>query len=584
MKFNVNRMGEYEYYCKNLLKIRTGKGLEPFNFENRFVQSRINKKWNEIAATGKPVMLIVLKARRHGVSTYVQSRMFHGCHTKSHMQGITIAADDEGCKYLHDMSHTYFEFLPEQLKPEVKRKSVQELVFDLPKSKLDKYGPIGLKSSMRVVSCNNKAGLGTGNHFIHFSEYAMYRDAEGVRKGVIPTAFQEPGTFVVIESTANGMVGPGEAFYSEWCNAKEGESAFTPLFYSWLQHEGYTRPLDKQDLENLRDTLNPEEEELREHHNATWEQLNWRRYQINFLGRFGDEKGDIENFHEQYPTTDDEAFIVSGKNVFDRASLKAYKHGCKNPIWVGDIVGDELREDSYGMLKIWNHPINGEYYVLSIDPSSGEPGATDYGCMQVFRVLNRKEGLVGEQVAEWHGKIESEKLGYMSTILGRYYNEALLAPEVFGYGSAVLNSIVKEDYANVLRRRIRDAITLTRTNRLGWVTSPSTKHDMLTLGRYCVNNKMIVLKSEALLDEMIIFVREEGGSGASAYGRGKDDRVMAFLIALQAIEQEYNDGTSAGSGVLEPSIDRVEKHIRIADPLQNDDFWARPKSTHWLDQ
>jgi hypothetical protein len=95
---------------------------------------------------------------------------------------------------------------------------------------------------------------------------------------------------------------------------------------------------------------------------------------------------------------------------------------------------------------------------------------------------------------------------------------------------------------------------------------------------------MVVLKSEALVDEMIIFVRDEGGSGASAYGRGKDDRVMALLVALQAIDQEFNDGTGADSGVLDPPIDNVEKHIRLVDKLQTDDFWDKPKSTSWLDQ
>jgi hypothetical protein len=575
-------MKDYEFYSKNLLKIRTGKGLEPFDYRNRFVQKKINDKWNELDAQGLPVMLIVLKARRHGVSTYVQSRMFHGCHTRSHMQGITIAADDEGCKYLHDMSHVYYEYLPEPLKPEIKRKSVQELVFDLPKAKMDKYGPIGLKSAMRVVSCNEKAGLGTGNHFIHFSEYAMYRDADRVRKAVVPTAFQEPGTFVVIESTANGMVGPGEPFYTEWQNAKQGKSVFTPLFYSWMDHEDYIRPrigkISREEINKIRDTLDDEERELIDVHNVNFKQLNWRRHQIEFVG------GDIENFREQYPTTDDEAFIVSGNSVFDRKVLKEYKNNVKPPIWIGDIEGKDIRERSDGLLRIWNQPLRGEHYVLAIDPASGEPGATDYGCMQVFRVLNRKEGLVGEQVAEWHGKIEAEKLGYMSTILGYYYNEALLAPEVFGFGHAVLGAINRENYANVLRRTIMDAITLQRTKRLGWVTNASTKPQMLTFGRFCVNGRMVVLKSEALVDEMIIFVRDEGGSGASAYGRGKDDRVMALLVALQAIDQEFNDGTGADSGVLDPPIDNVEKHIRLVDKLQTDDFWDKPKSTSWLDQ
>ncbi len=242
MKFDLSKMNEFLYYSKMLLKIQTGTGLAPFDFGNRYVQKRIDYEWESCVRKGEPVRFIILKARRHGVSTYVQARMFHGCHTQSHRQAITIAADDEGCGYIHNMSQVFYEYLPPELKPATKQKNIHRMVFDYPKTRIQKEGGnYGLKSSLKTVSCTNKAGLGTGNHFIHFSEYAMYRDADGVRKAVIPTAFNEPGTFVVIESTANGMTGHGEAFYTEWKLAKEGKSVFKPLFYSWMQHEGYRR-------------------------------------------------------------------------------------------------------------------------------------------------------------------------------------------------------------------------------------------------------------------------------------------------------------------------------------------------------
>jgi hypothetical protein len=585
---DINKLSNYEYYSRNLLYIQGGEGLVPFDFTRRHVQVEINKEWKKFQQNKLPVTLIILKARRHGVSTYVQSRMFQECHLKSHRQGITIAADDEGCSYIHNMSHTFYEFLPEKLKPMVKYKSSDRLVFDMPKTELSKRGgiPIGLKSSMRTVACNNRAGLGTGNHFIHFSEYAFYRDAESVRKSVIPTVFNVPGTSVVIESTANGMIGAGEAFYDEWKLAKQGKSIFKPLFYSWLEHEGYKRRFfNAKEREELIDTLDPEEEELIDRFGATHEQLNWRRYQIKFLGEGvsqGDYlKGDLENFHEQYPVSDDEAFIVSGNRVFNRLALKEYKDKCKRYKWRGEVESDRLIKDSQGNLRVWEMPQKDEKYIITIDPSSGEPGATDFGCIEVLRVMNvKKTGLMATQSAEWHGRTGAEALGQIAVELGKRYNNAILAPEVFGYGHAVLARIQAMDYWNVFKRRVVDSVEQVSKTKLGWKTDSVTKPTLLTYGRYCVNNKLVVINSEDLVDEMMIFVRDE--TSASAYGRGKDDRVMTFLIGLKVIEQEYGESPVEGGGVLQPTD---EKPLKQGDPLHYDSFWDKRKSKHkhWMD-
>lgn len=577
MLFDLSRLNDFEYYSKLLLKIQTGKGLAPFDFSQRFVQQKLNTEWEKCIRRGEPVLFIILKARRHGVSTYVQGRMFHGCHTQSHRQAITIAADDEGCAYIHNMSQVFYEYLPPELKPATKQKNIHRMVFDYPKTRVQKEGGknYGLKSSLKTVSCTNKAGLGTGNHFIHFSEYAMYRDADGVRKAVIPTAFNEPGNFVIIESTANGMTGYGEAFYTEWKMAKEGKSVFKPLFYSWLQHEGYKRTFtNASEKDELLDTLDFEERELRDRHKATLEQLNWRRYQIKFLGRSdGNMSGAVESFHEQYPTTDEEAFIVSGRSVFNRAILKLYYNQCADPISRYAVVDGRMRKDAEGDLCIWKEPEEKAEYVLSIDPASGEPGATDFGCIEVFKVGRISNNDWGEQVAEWHGKCDAEELARIAQIIGMRYNTALIAPEIFGYGHAVLSALLKNDYPNILRRTQIDAITKTYLNKYGWNTNPTTKPSMLTLGRWIVNNKMIIIRSQFLVMEMITFVRDEGGAGAQAYGRGKDDRVMAFLICLKAMEQEYADHNQDTIGVESPTGSTAGEPINKKDKLHYDSFW-----------
>lgn len=573
LRIDLAKLIDYDYYSRNLLRIQGAQGLMRFDYTSRFVQKKINDKWEEVVKQNRPVQFIILKARRHGVSTYVQSRMFHGCHTKSHMQGITIAADDEGCEYIHGMSQIYYEYLPNELKPQTKYKSKSRLVFDLPKTTLDKLGGvnIGLKSTMKTVSCNNKAGLGTGNHFIHFSEYASYRDAEGVRKALIPTAFNVPGTFVIIESTANGLVGAGAPFYEEWQKAKAGDSPFEPLFFSWLEHEGYRMPLPVSEAEFI-DAMDEEEKELRDKYHATYEQLQWRRNQIGMLGSVeGSQKNGLENFHEQYPTTDDEAFIVSGRNVFDRNRLKTYKQHCEPYKWRGDLYGGKFNRDAGGELKIWEWPIQNEIYIIGIDPASGEPGATDFGCMQVFRVGDRRKGLWGVQVAEWHGKVDAAILGQSAVTLGKMFGNAMLVPEIYGYGDAVLAEILKNNYWNVYKRKQRGVIPQPG-HLYGWRTDMTSKKTITTLGRHIINQGFVWLNSEALVDEMMIFVRDSTSERMSAYGRGKDDRVMAFLITMQAIDEEYGDNAIDSIGIVQPN---KEINYINRDPLLYDDYWEK---------
>ena len=264
-----------------------------------------------------------------------------------------------------------------------------------------------------------------------------------------------------------------------------------------------------------------------------------------------------------------------------------YKNQVKEPLSKADVIGGRLRKSSDGDLWIWKHPEKGAIYVAAIDPASGEPGATDFGCVEVFRVGNVSKGDYGEQVAEWHGKVDADELAKIAMVIGNYYNVALLAPEIFGYGHAVLGGLLRGDYANILRRIQLDAITKTYLKKYGWNTNPATKPSMLTLGRYIINNKMIRIYSEPLIDELIMFTRDAGGSGASAYGRGKDDRCMALLITLKAIEQEFGDVDMDTVGVEQPHKEKV--NVNTKDKLHYDSFWddnpsgEEIKSKHWLD-
>ena len=126
------------------------------------------------------------------------------------------------------------------------------------------------------------------------------------------TVPDEPGTMIVIESTANGF----NDFKDKWDLAVEcqrtGEEGFVPIFFAWWEMPGYRRRVPN----GFRRT--DEEQELAETYGLDDEQLSWRRYTINT--KCG---GDVNRFRQEYPSCPEEAFIASGSCVFNQAAIIA---------------------------------------------------------------------------------------------------------------------------------------------------------------------------------------------------------------------------------------------------------------------
>jgi len=67
-------------------------------------------------------------------------------------------------------------------------------------------------------------GRGLTLSFVHLSEAAFF-PGEDSFLSLLPAVSDGDDTFVAIESTANGRVGPGKAFYDFWNSAVAGKAA-----------------------------------------------------------------------------------------------------------------------------------------------------------------------------------------------------------------------------------------------------------------------------------------------------------------------------------------------------------------------
>jgi hypothetical protein len=517
---DVEKMvSDFEYYCHNLLMIRTkDAGFRRFN---AWWPSQ-RHLWRTIKSDilgQQPVRKIVLKARQQGISTLTEAIMFWRIHTSPNMHALVLSQDRDSASTIFEMARNFYESIPEELRPMKRYSSKKELVLENPDEKTRPTHP-GMRSRIEVQTAG-KFTPPRGSMFqqVHFSEVAFWPNPEDIVPAIIPMVPDLQNTMILYESTGNGK---NNFFYEEWQKAKLGRSAFEPLFIPWFVMPEYSMLFrSPEELEEMRDTLDEEEEQLIELHKVTLEQLKWRRFKIAALG------DDMDRFYQEYPSTEDEAFIYGGTPIFDIKSLRKVR--TREPIWVGDIIGSTLTEDDDGLLSIWEHPQPHKEYVIGVDVAGGE--GDDYSCMCILKKTH-PHGLC-EQVAEWHGKVDPVMLGQLCVHIAHYYNDAMLSIELNNHGLTTQVE-AQRNYWNFYRWQYFDRIGRTYTQKVGWVTSMNTKPILVDRTRACLRDGLVGISSEGLLQELFNYVRIPDSMSFGAEF-GNDDRVMAFMIGLTTL-------------------------------------------------
>ena len=539
---------DFEYYASNLLWIRT-KDRQTVRFGRWFPsQVLIWRSIKEDLVKGRPIRKIVLKPRQCGASTLTEAILFWQVHTRPNTHALVLSQDKDSSSYIFEMSRNFYESLPAEIRPLKRYSSKKELVFENPDEKTRPQNP-GLRSRIEVQTAGKYTPpRGANFNLVHFSEVAMWPNAAELVPAIIPMVPDLPESMIVYESTAKGI---DNFFCDEWKAARAGESIFDPIFFPWTIMPEYSLPfLSKAEQRAFVAELDDEEKELQKKHKVTLEQLKWRRWKIKGLS------GDLNNFYQEYPLDEHQAFVFSGDPIFDRKVLEKLKTRKPEGIYSIDTVEEKLYPDKRGLLKVWEHPVEDGDYVIGVDTSSGT--SHDFSCMCVLK-RTWPEGLA-EQVAEWHGKVDPVLLGRLSTILGKYYNNAMLSIEINNHGLTTQNE-AQRHYWNFYRWQYFDRVGRTYTQKVGWETNRGTKHLLVDRGRACLRQGLVGVSSEALLQEMFQFTKRADSSEFEAES-GNDDRVLAFLIGLFTL---YIDDPEA-SYVLGTEKPLLDMGVRIAPP------------------
>lgn len=537
-KITFKELMSPRYYLPAFLKIRTKDAkLVPFILNE--AQDYVLRIIEKLKKQNKPVRLVILKARQMGISTFAEGYIFNDTATNKFKNSLIIAHEEQASQNLYQMYKTYYENLPPEITPMIKRSNAKELLFENPTPDIEeKRKNPGLCSKVQVSTANNvNTGRSSTIHNLHASEVAFWQDAKTVMTGLMNTIPDTPNTSIIIESTANGV---GDWFYNFWKAAERGENNFVPIFLPWFTDKNYTRPFEsKSEKEEFIREVNQvykdmdgqdvhtEEYELMKEFNLTYEQLNWRKYTIQNKCN-----GDIEQFHQEYPSTPEEAFIATGRPRFSLTALKQYrkkqKEGTRGYLeWDNkELKTVRFVQDPKGYVEIFKMPEKGRFYCIGADVAEGlEEG--DYSNAYV----GSDDFIV---YAKWRGHIDPDLYGEELVKLARFYNDAYLGVENNNHGLTTLKSIERLEYWNIYYTKTYDRIADKLTQKMGWTTNQRTKPLMIDKLAQFIREKWLYTTDKDFIDEAFTYVIDEKGRTNAQTGC-HDDTIMSMAIMLMVI-------------------------------------------------
>jgi hypothetical protein len=431
--------------------------------------------------------VLILKARQIGFSTLIATYAFWLTFFYPDRAVLMLSRTEREAIKLLSKSKYGYQFLPEWMK--------------------FKGGPVNQtlttftftnNSYIESLPSASDPARGESAYLVVVDELAFLPNSEEAWGAIEPVA--DVGGRIIMMSTANGE---GNLFHGLWTQAITGHNRFEPLFFPWSA--------------NGRDQA---------WYDARAAELpDWQMAQ-------------------EYPDNPEDAFLKSGRPVFDLRRLRELEP--RDPQLMGYL--DERLEfiADGGALHVWEPPEKDGKYVIGADPSQG----LEHSDRASVHVINARNGQV---VAAWCGLIDPDLLG--SDILarvGRWYNQALVGVESNMHGLTTLTALRRVKYFPLYYQRSPKYKKSVPTDVMGFRTDQVTKPLMIDeLGKELRPEGKLTLWCQETLAELRTFVRTDKGK---MQGSPFDDRVISLAIANQMLKfvwfSEFQPKVEPGPGTV----------------------------------
>lgn len=569
-------------------------------FRLSYPQRRFVDMLERLRLAGRPIRIILLKARQWGGST--TSQLYMAWLQLVHQTGLNsliISNYNEGARKIKAMFKKMISEYPVAMLHEAGDhfSPKEDKLVGVEGSSLTQLVP-QRNATISIGSAESPDSCRGGDYaLVHLSEVGLWKATEGKKpedlvRSACSGVLYRPGTMIVYESTANGV---GNFFHNEYVAAKDPEikSQFEPLFISWFDIELYQLPFaNHEELQafarslydnRLKPSANSDREESGKYLWWLWEigaTLEGIHWYVEERAKYHDHG----SMASEYPSDDIEAFVNSGSAVFDKYCVEAMRPTTKKPPrYVGDIYGygdegeDALRDlrfkdDAQGILWIWNLPdpispndtevVTNRY--LTVVDVGGRSHKADWSVIVVFDRLLMMDGGKPSVVAQWYGHIDMDLLAWKAAQIAAFYDNSLLVIEsntlethdkernVDGDQSMAILNQIKGIYPNLYaRKQSEDAIIQGLPVRYGFHTNVATKPMIISTLVKVIREGLYVERDKRCLDEYLNYEKKPNGSFGAKQGT-HDDLLMTRAIGLHICfyEMEMPQVVTRGSSNL----------------------------------
>ena len=490
---------------------------------------------------------VILKGRQLGITTISLALDLYWHFKNPGFQGTLTTDTEENRDQFRTTLAMYMDGLPPEFKIPLMTHNRNQMVLKN-RSRLF-YQVAGLRAK-------GSLGRGKGITYLHGTETSSWGDEEGLASLLASLAEKNPNRLYLFESTARGF----NMWHDMWQVAKKAKTQ-KAIFCGWWRNELYAAD-PKSDVYRVYwdGKLSPEEKEWTREVKKLYQvevntrQIAWWRWKLN------EGLKDEALMYQEFPPTEDYAFIMTGSSFFSHTRCTDQAKVAKKllPRYYRFSMGQYFEDteliqstERMGTLTLWEEPIDNAYYVIGADPAYGSSDWADRFCIQIYRAY--ADGL--DQVAEFAtSEINTYQFAWIICYLAGAYKNSTLNLEVNGPGQAVINEMRNlRRQAQTMEpkkaRQLDDVLSHMQhylwrrndslggvSNSLGYLTTHSSKERMLNYFKDYFERGMMNVYSMDLLEEMKSVVRD--GGSIAAYGRNKDDRVIATALACVAYAEQ----------------------------------------------
>lgn len=497
-------------WLKNFIKIVDNSG--------NLVSFEVNKEQKDFIENMDKYN-IILKARQIGFSTLSLGLMLYYACTMPHTSYLMLSYDTESVQNLFDRLKSMYESMPDKYKIPQKRMNKLELLLQN-----------GSRISVKIAS-NKGLGRSFTCQILHLSEFAFWSE-EQQEKGLLgleQALAKNEKSALIIESTANGI---GNNYYNIFTNAYKGHSKYKAFFYNWYQNKTQFKTeydiADKWYRSEMHGErlaakdLTPYEKSLFDK-GALLKQLEWRQWKLQDMTQ--------DEFNQEFPSLPEEAFITTNVGVFDAGIITERYNHLPLPLKVSEIK--ELPQNLlpyYGKgLYLYKDIKRKERYYGGIDTGAGLK--QDYSSIVIVDSS-------GEQVAVFNrNDVPVYRFAKLAYDLGMYFNYCMYLPERNSYGLDLITRLRKEmGYLQVLKIKKFDKIKGQKIWEYGWYTDSVSKNKLVMDFKEVFEEGIILVNDRDTLDQMRIYVEDNGHMGNIKGAKNHDDLVIGFALAVQALK------------------------------------------------